>query len=248
MTSHLLDHPQFYLTAPQSCPYLEGEMERKVFTYLVGPDAARLNNILSLGGFRRSQTIAYRPACERCRSCLSVRVIAPLFSPSRNQSRVMKRNSDLIARVGPPVATGEQYELFSRYLHSRHSEGGMVDMSLGDFAEMIEETHIDTTVIEYRLRDPDSGITGRSTGELVGVALTDRVENGTSMVYSFFNPEMEKRSLGTFIILDHIRRAQMEGLDHVYLGYWVKNSNKMAYKVRFQPLEFLGHQGWERLE
>ncbi|SNY93074.1 arginine-tRNA-protein transferase [Cohaesibacter sp. ES.047] len=248
MTSHLLEHPQFYLTAPQTCPYLEGEMERKVFTYLVGEEAARLNNILSLGGFRRSQTIAYRPACERCRACLSVRVLAPLFSPTRNQTRVLKRNRDLIARVGPPVATSEQYELFSRYLNSRHEDGGMVGMSHGDYAEMIEETHIDTMVIEYRLRDPDSGITGRSTGDLVGVALTDRIEGGTSMVYSFFRPDMEKRSLGTFIILDHIRRAQQEGLDHVYLGYWVKNSDKMAYKSRFKPLEFLGNQGWELLE
>ena len=248
MTSQFLDHPQFYLTAPQCCPYLEDEMERKIFTYLVGEDAPRLNNLLSVGGFRRSQTIAYRPACEGCKACISVRVVAPLFSFSRNQSRVMKRNNDLIGIMKDPVATAEQYALFQRYLLARHDEGGMVDMSMGDYVSMIEETHIDTRIIEYRRRDPDSGITGSSEGELIALALTDYIDGALSMVYSFYNPDFSQRSLGTYVILDHIRRAIIEGLDHVYLGYWVRNSQKMAYKVRFKPMEFLGSNGWEPLD
>ena len=247
MTSQFPDHPQFYLTAPQDCPYLEGEKERKIFTYLVGDDSDHLNNLLSIGGFRRSQTIAYRPACEGCNACISVRVVVPQFTFSRNQSKVMKRNSDLIAIVKPPVATSEQYVLFQRYLLARHGDGGMVDMTMGEYVAMIEETHIDTMVVEYRLRDTDSGITGQSSGDLVAVALTDRLEGATSMVYSFYRTDMERRSLGTYIILDHIKRALVEGLDHVYLGYWVKDSPKMAYKARFRPLEILTHNGWEPL-
>ena len=248
MTRHLLDQPQFYLTAPQTCPYLDGEHERKIFTYLVGEDASRLNNLLSVGGFRRSQTIAYRPACETCQACLSVRVVVPHYRFSRNQNRILKRNADLIGQVVPAEATSEQYALFQRYLQSRHGDGGMVEMAMMDYVAMVEESHIDTFLIEYRLRDADSGITGRSNGELIGVALTDQLDDATSMVYSFFRPDMDHRSLGTFVILDHIRRAIKAGLSHVYLGYWVKNSPKMAYKTRFKPMEFLGNNGWQSLE
>nr|WP_321444863.1 arginyltransferase [uncultured Cohaesibacter sp.] len=248
MTRHLIDQPQFYLTAPQACPYLEGEHERKIFTYLVGDDAPHLNDLLSVGGFRRSQTIAYRPACEGCQACLSVRVVVPQFRFSRNQTRILKRNADLIGSIKPAEATSEQYALFQRYLQSRHGDGGMVDMAMQDYAAMVEETHIDTFLIEYRIRDADSGITGTSKGDLIGVALTDRLNDATSMVYSFFRPDLDQRSLGTFFILDHIRRAQAEGLSHVYLGYWVKNSQKMAYKTRFKPMEFLGNDGWEALD
>lgn len=248
MTRHSIDNPQFYLTAPQTCPYLDDQKERKVFTYLVGEDANHLNDILSQGGFRRSQTIAYRPACETCQACLSVRVIVPLYHFSRNQRRLMKKNRDLVAEICAPVVTSEQYALFQRYVQSRHGNGGMADMSMADFKDMVEESHVDTNLIEYRLRDVDSGVTGKSSGQLVGVALTDSLQGATSMVYSFFDPDMEERSLGTFLILDHIQRAIAEGLFHVYLGYWVKGSPKMAYKMRFRPLEFLGPNGWQDLE
>lgn len=248
MTSHTLDQPQFYLTASQTCPYLEGKMERKIFTYLVGDNAPHLNDLLSAGGFRRSQTIAYRPACDGCQACLSVRVLVSQFTYSRSFTRVLNRNKDLIASIKPAVPTSEQYSLFQQYLQSRHGDGGMVEMSMNDYAAMVEESHIDTMLVEYRLRDVDSGITGQSSGELIAVALTDHLGDTTSMVYSFFRPDMDKRSLGTFIILDHIQRAVKEGLDYVYLGYWVKHSPKMAYKARFQPLEFLGNHGWEPLE
>lgn len=248
MTNHTLDNPQFYLTAPQPCPYLEGMEERKVFTYLVGEQANHLNNMLSQGGFRRSQTIAYRPACENCKACLSVRVVVPLYDFSKNQRRILRKNRDLVAEVCPPVISSEQYDLFQRYLQARHDDGGMVDMSFDDYRAMVEESHIDTNIIEYRLRDADSGITGKSRGPLVAIALTDSLQGATSMVYSFFDPDMAERSLGTYLILDHIGRAIEEGLFHVYLGYWVKGSPKMAYKTRFRPMEFLGPNGWEPLD
>jgi arginine-tRNA-protein transferase len=246
MTQHQNPSPQFFLTAPSPCPYLEGEFERKVFTHLVGDKAPELNDLLTQGGFRRSQNIAYRPACETCRACVSVRILAQDFAPTRNMKRVMKRNADIIGAANQAEPTTEQYSLFRGYLDARHRRGGMSDMTVLDYAMMIEDTHVSTQIVEYRRRGPDSFITGKGVGPLLGVALTDTMADGLSMVYSFYSPEMEDRSLGTFMILDHIQRARSAGLPHVYLGYWVNGSRKMNYKVRFQPQEHLGPKGWER--
>ena len=246
MNTQATPSPQFYLTAPAVCPYLPGESERKVFTHLVGPRAAEMNDLLTQGGFRRSQNIAYRPACEACRACVSVRILAHEFEPARSMKRVMAANNDIISTLGPAQPSTEQFSLFRRYLDHRHQRGGMSDMSALDFAIMVEDTHVDTRIIEYRRRTPGSGIGQGPKGELLGVALTDMMSDGLSMVYSFFSPEMEKRSLGTHMILDHISRTRSLGLPHVYLGYWVKGSPKMGYKTRFQPQEHLTARGWER--
>ncbi|MBX3582481.1 MAG: arginyltransferase [Rhizobiaceae bacterium] len=246
MTHHSTQSPQFFLTAPSPCPYLDRQFERKVFTHLVGDKAPEMNDLLTQGGFRRSQNIAYRPACENCRACVSVRIIADQFTPTRNMRRVAQRNADLIGAMHDAEPSTEQYSLFRTYLDARHRKGGMSDMSVLDYAMMVEDTHVDTKIIEYRQRGPDSFLTGRGTGELIAVALTDRMADGLSMVYSYFNPELADRSLGTFMILDHIERARAAGLPHVYLGYWVNGSRKMDYKVRFQPQEHLGPKGWER--
>ena len=240
--------PQFFLTAPSPCPYVEGQFERKVFTHLVGERAAELNDLLTQGGFRRSQNIAYRPACETCRACVSVRILVDEFKPSRNMKRVAATNADLIGVEHDAEPSTEQYSLFRTYLDARHRRGGMSDMTVLDYAMMVEDTHVDTRIIEYRRRGPNSFITGQGEGELIAVALTDHMGDGLSMVYSFFNPEFEDRSLGTFMILDHIARARAAGLPHVYLGYWVNGSRKMAYKVRFGPQEHLGPKGWERYD
>ena len=248
MTHQPTQSPQFFLTAPSPCPYIEGEFERKVFTHLVGDKAPDLNDLLTQGGFRRSQNIAYRPACETCRACVSVRILASEFQPTKNMKRVTARNADLIGAEHKAEPSSEQYSLFRTYLDARHKRGGMSDMTVLDYAMMVEDTHVDTRVIEYRRRGPDSFITGRGQGELIAVALSDRMGDGLSMVYSFFQPDMEDRSLGTFMILDHIQRARALGLPHVYLGYWVNGSRKMGYKVRFKPQEHLGAQGWERVE
>ena len=248
MTHHSTQSPQFFLTAPSPCPYVEGQFERKVFTHLVGERAPELNDLLTQGGFRRSQNIAYRPACETCRACVSVRILVDEFEPSRNMKRVTARNADIVGATHEAEPSTEQYSLFRTYLDARHHRGGMSDMTVLDYAMMVEDTHVETMIIEYRKRGPDSFITGRGVGELLGVALTDRMGDGLSMVYSFFDPKLEDRSFGTFMILDHIARARAAGLPHVYLGYWVNGSRKMAYKVRFGPQEHLGPKGWERYE
>jgi len=248
VTQHSRDTPQFYLTAPSPCPYLPGQEERKVFTHLVGERAGELNDLLTHGGFRRSQSIAYRPACETCRACVSVRVVAADFKPSRSMRRIAERNDDVIGDMRTPAPTSEQYSVFRSYLDARHRDGGMADMTVLDYAMMIEDSHVDTRVVEYRRRGPDTRINGRGQGKLMAVALTDVLSDGLSMVYSFFDPEEADRSLGTFMILDHIERALKMGLPYVYLGYWVEGSRKMDYKGRFLPQERLMPAGWARVE
>jgi arginine-tRNA-protein transferase len=247
VTQHSRDTPQFYLTAPSPCPYLPGQEERKVFTHLVGERASELNNILTQGGFRRSQSIAYRPACETCRACVSVRVIADAFQQTTSMRRIMERNRDVIGDMREPTPSSEQYSVFRAYLDARHRDGGMADMTVLDYAMMVEDSHVDTRIVEYRLHGPDSAITGRGDGDLIAVALTDVLRDGISMVYSFFDPDFSNRSLGTMMILDHIARAKKMGLDYVYLGYWVPNSRKMDYKGRFLPQERLTPNGWSRV-
>ncbi len=248
MNTQATSSPQFYLTAPAACPYLPQEMERKVFTHLVGERAPELNDLLTQGGFRRSQNIAYRPACETCRACISVRILVNEFEPRRTMRRVLAENADLVSHEYPAEPSSEQYSLFRYYLDARHQKGGMSDMSVLDYAMMVEDTHVNTKIIEYRVREEGAGIKERSQGELVAVALTDRMGDGLSMVYSFYNPDLSRRSLGTFMILDHIRRARLLGLPHVYLGYWVKGSRKMDYKTKFLPQEHLMQRGWERYD
>lgn len=220
-------------------------MERKVFTHLIGDNAPEINNMLTQGGFRRSQNIAYRPACEMCRACMSIRVVTGDFMETKSTRRVMKKNQDLFGRENPPSPTSEQYSLFRTYLDTRHQEGGMADMSVLDYSMMVEDSHVDTMIVEYRQRSIDTPLTGQGKGDLIAVALTDILDDGLSMVYSFFDTKYASRSLGTFMILDHIARARRHGLPFLYLGYWVDGSRKMDYKVRFNPHEILTPNGWE---
>ena len=185
MTREVRDAPQFYLTAPSPCPYLPGQQERKIFTHLVGKRAASLNDLLTQTGFRRSQTIAYRPACESCRACVSVRVLVDDFRPNDSQRRAMRANVDVVGTFVPPKPTNEHFSLFRAYLDARHPEGGMADMSSLDFAMMVEDTHIDTHLAEYRAA-PRARRGG--AGPLYAVCLTDRLADGLSLVYSFYAP------------------------------------------------------------
>ena len=230
--------PQFYVTAPQPCPYLDGRMERKLFTALQGESAQRLNDSLSKQGFRRSQNVLYRPSCADCAACLSARINVAEFTPSKSQKRTLNRNRHLERRATSAWATEEQYELFRRYLEARHAQGGMADMDAFEFAAMIEETPIRTRVVEYA----DS-----ETGELVAVCLTDVLDDGVSMVYSFYEPDLPRQSLGTYIILDHIDIAREAGLPNVYLGYWVPGSAKMGYKAAFSGLEVYSSGEWQKM-
>ena len=244
MTEQQKNFPEFYVTSAQPCPYLPGRRERKLFTHLT-PDKpnALIDNLLR-GGFRRSQNIAYRPACERCQACISVRVRVDDFQWTRSFKRVWKAGSDIVGARLPPSPSAEQYDLFRDYLLARHENGGMTEMSVLDYAMMVEDTHVETLVVEYRRRGPDSFITGTGEGKLLGVALSDQLSDGLSMVYSFYDPDYAKTPLGTYMILDHIERARRLNLPYVYLGYWVEGSQKMAYKARFKPQEHLGPNGW----
>jgi len=248
VTQHSRNTPQFYLTAPSPCPYLPGQEERKVFTHLVGERAAQLNDLLTHGGFRRSQSIAYRPACETCRACISVRVLVEDFRPTRSMRRVIERNRDVVGEMRVPVPTSEQYSVFRSYLDARHRDGGMADMTVLDYAMMIEDSHVDTRMIEYRQRTSERSSHELGNGRLVSVALTDVLSDGLSMVYSYYDSDESSRSLGTFMILDHIERARRMGLSYVYLGYWVEGSRKMAYKGRFLPQQRLAPDGWKRVD
>lgn len=242
MTDHTPENTQLFLTAPMPCPYLPGKQERKLFTHLTGRRAGALHTLLTDNGFRRSQNLIYRPACEGCNACQSVRIVAGRFEPSARFRRVLKINADVRGEVRPPRATAEQYALFKRYLETRHAGGGMTQMNFIDYEYMVEDTPVQSILVEYRLTaDPDH--------RLVAVALTDVMPNGLSMVYSFYDPEMVHRGLGNFIILDHVQQVKTSALDYVYLGYWVKDSPKMAYKRLFTPLEVQnGPLGWCPLE
>ncbi|MCI4589014.1 arginyltransferase [Sphingobium sp. BYY-5] len=236
--------PRFFVTNPSPCPYLPGKSERKVFTELSGDNAAELNDALGRIGFRRSQNVAYRPSCADCSACVSVRVVANEFRPNATQRKLLRRNDDLVITACKPWSTEEQFALLQRYLQSRHPGGGMTEMDEMDFADMVEQSPVDSHVIEYR----EPTVDGR-TGKLVGACLTDRQGDGLSMIYSFFDTELPHRQgLGNYIIMDHILRAASAGLPYVYLGYWVSGSTRMQYKVRYRPLEKLGASGWVRFD
>lgn len=236
--------PRFFMTNAGPCPYLPGRTERKVFTELAGEHASELNDALGRIGFRRSQNVAYRPSCTDCSACVSVRIVADEFKPNGTQRRLVRKNNDLVVRACKPWSTDEQFSLLQRYLASRHPNGGMTEMDEIDFADMVEQTPVETYVIEYR----EPGTDGRP-GPLVGACLTDKQSDGLSMIYSFFDPDkIDRQGLGSYIIVDHVLRAQRAGLPYVYLGYWVEGSDRMSYKVRYQPIERLGRAGWERFD
>jgi arginine-tRNA-protein transferase len=230
---------RFFLTAPQPCPYLPGREERKVFAHLPLHDGPAINDALTQSGFRRSQNIAYRPACDGCSSCMSARIPAADYPFSRSERRVLERNRDLVRHLVEAEATLEQFELLRAYLHARHAEGGMADMTWPDYVAMVEDTAVRTHIIEYRLETE-----GRGPGELVACALVDALSDGLSLVYSFYDPHLRQRSLGSFVILEHIAQAQANAIPYVYLGYWVPGSVKMDYKGRFRPIEVLKETGW----
>jgi len=227
----------FFLTAPTPCPYLEGQMERKIFTRASEDQSAHLNNVLTHAGFRRSQSILYRPACELCTACKSARIPTAWFKPTRSQRRTLKRNRDLLRLSRPAEATPEQFGLLARYLDHRHADGDMAGMDFFDFASMVEDGAAQTEVVEYR----------NASGALVAAVLVDLLVDGLSLVYSFFDPALEADSLGAYIILDQVERARAEGLPYVYLGYWVQGSPKMEYKAKYRPLEVLEPAGWRVL-
>jgi len=227
----------FLVTTEMPCPYLAGHVERKVVTDLSGPGAVENYEILSRAGFRRSHSIAYRPACPGCSACIAVRVVVEDFAPGPSLRRIERRNGDLTATLRLTRGTPEQFALFTRYLGGRHQDGEMVGMSLHEYVAMVEDSPLHSNLVE--LRD------GR--GRLVGCCLVDWTRDGVSAVYSFYDVDQPRRSLGSYLILWLIGEVARRGLPYAYLGYWVAGSRKMAYKSRFRPLEGYGRNGWQRL-
>lgn len=240
--------PQFFITSEGKCAYLPGRVERKVFTHLVSFEASELNDLLTRTGFRRSQNIAYRPACEGCQNCVPVRIPVDDFAPSRTMRKIRRRNADLIGEFAPPKVTMEHYELFRRYIDHRHGDGSMAGMTVQDFTAMVEETFVDTRLVTYRRRPrPSMPAPDARRGALLACALTDVHDDGLSMIYSFYDPDARARSPGTHMILEHVERARRMGLPYVYLGYWVPGSAKMDYKARFLPQDRLIDNQWVRI-
>jgi leucyl-tRNA---protein transferase len=241
MSEHKSNFPEFYITAPQPCPYIAGKLERKLFTHLTKDKSAFLIDNLLKGGFRRSQNIAYMPYCDACSACVPVRIVVAEFAPRRSMRRIMRSNADLVASRMRPSPSSEQYSLFRAYIDARHSDGGMAEMSVLDYSLMVEDSVVETCVTEYRLKPTVDG-----DSPLVAVSLSDRLSDGISMVYSFYDPDVPIRSLGTYMILEQVEYARQHGIPYVYLGYWIEGSRKMRYKNRFQPQEQLTSKGWVR--
>ncbi len=225
----------FSFTAPRACPYLPERQERLGMTSLAdSPDPQAFLETLAGWGFRRSGRFAYRPVCTGCKACVAVRIPVTGFTPSRSQRRIWRRNGALEVTVAPPRVTSEHFDLFSRYQEARHAGGDMEAMDYDDLRALVDETPVDTHLVEAR----------RPDGTLAAVSLTDWLTDGLSGVYKFFDPELSSRSPGTWLILWHVEHARRTGLDHVYLGYWIARCHKMSYKTRFRPLEALMDEGW----
>ncbi len=227
------------MTIESPCPYIKGNRERKIFTSIEGENGQHIQHKLALDGFRRSQDIVYKPICQDCALCISARIPSHKFVLSKSQRRILNKNKDIVREVRKAQATDEQYDLFERYVKARHFDGGMSDMSIEDFAGMVSKSSVASRIIEYRL------LKDNRPDQLVACALTDILEDGLSMVYSFFDPDLTQRSLGKYLILDHIDLCRASGLNNCYLGYWVKNSPSMDYKRQFKPLELLVDGKWQ---
>lgn len=234
--------PQFFLSMESDCPYIKGNRERKLFTTLTKDNPQHTQNVLSHIGFRRSQNIIYRPACANCSGCVSARVPANEYKMRSSQKRIISKNKHIVREVRQCSPTDEQYDIFQKYVSTRHENGGMSDMTLEEFQAMMEEPLVSARIIEYRQ------IENGRPGKLIGACLTDVINDGISMVYSFFDPEYDRLSFGTYMILDHIQLCIKAHLDFVYLGYWIKDAPNMKYKANFAPLDLYVDEKWKRYD
>lgn len=235
MTQSFIRRKIPFVTTPSApCPYLPDKLERKLVTALSGIVSPELFHALSLAGFRRSHHLAYVPACNSCKACISVRIVVENFTPRRTLSRVWKQNADLSGSLEPPLATEEQFSLFHRYVTRRHADGDMASMAESDYVYMVEDTPVDTSVVEFR----------DANRNLIAACLVDHLPDGLSAVYSFFDPDCGREGLGNFMVLWLIELARERNMPYVYLGYWIADCGKMAYKARFKPLEGMRDGQW----
>lgn len=227
---------KLFTTQPHPCSYLE---DQEATTLFVDPDAnvdKALYSQLSQLGFRRSGSHLYRPQCAFCQACISCRIPLSAFRPSRSQRRCWQRNLDLTISVVDNIHTEEHYLLYADYILNRHKDGDMYPPSQAQYEAFLTSEWGVTHYLEYR-----------HNGQLIGVAVCDKLEDGLSAVYTFYNPNEGKRSLGVFSILAQIEMARTQGLKNLYLGYWIKQCDKMRYKTQYRPLELLINRRWMRL-
>lgn len=226
-----------FATRPQPCPYLPANQERKIVADLADGDAGRKYERLIRAGYRRSGAIAYRHACPACRACVPVRIDIAEFNPGKSLRRVQGRNSDLSVSILPALARPDHFDLFRRYQAGRHGDGEMADMDYEDYRILVEESFVATRLAEFRAPD----------GSLMAVCLYDALGNSLSAVYTFFEPAAGKRSLGSQMILWLAENCRQTQKKYLYLGFWIENSPKMAYKARFRPLQRLVAGQWRRM-
>lgn len=228
---------QYYITPPHRCSYLDDRSARMVFIDPQQPIDSMTLSELSRQGFRRSGDFIYRPECHHCRQCLSARIPVQLFKPNSSQKRALKNNRDLRMESRPTrQATMVHYRLYERYINERHYDGDMYPPNREQFDKFLVESCTSSFFLEFWQAD-----------QLLCVAACDELDDGLSAVYTFFDPDLTARSLGTFAILMQVEWARQRDLPHVYLGYWVPESPKMRYKSQFSPLEILLDGRWQRL-
>lgn len=229
---HLTRQMRLFITTDYPCSYLPGRNARNLVADPSAIDQLSYEQLV-LMGFRRSGEHVYRPHCQGCSGCLSLRIPVEQFKPNRNQRRIWKQNQDVQVRIMPPGFRLDHYRLFERYVHGRHPDGGMDNTNPDNYLSFISSRWSDTWLWEFTVQD-----------QLQAVAVVDHLQDGLSAVYTFFDLDSAARSLGTYAILYQIEQARQQGLKWVYLGYWIKNCQKMAYKSNFKPYQIFIEGEW----
>lgn len=227
---------RLFETVVDDCPYLEGQQSASIIVdpdHVIGVD---LFATLSRSGFRRSGEMLYAPKCPSCKACVSVRIPVAQFKPSRSQKRVWKKNNDLTVQIENVNFNQAQFDLYLRYQRARHADSSMCDDDPSKYIGFIESKFSKSKFVCFYLQD-----------KLVGVSVIDQFAGGLSAVYTFYEPAMAERSLGTFAVLYLVRLAQVKEIPYVYLGYWIEESQKMGYKIKFQPLEGFINRVWQKI-